>query len=109
MTELEASRLVVAAIRRIHPTTLDSQIDEHADHIERALARTAFARCHWVRELLFRYRGVQLGVRDDHVRFITLVARASHYRLLDPRAAHVLDQLVIAGRGAAGAGAGMHG
>ena len=109
MTELEASRLVVAAIRRVHPTTLDTEIDEHADHIERVLARTAFARCYWVRELLFRYRGVQLGVGDDHVRFITLVARASRCRLLDPRAAHVLDQLVIASRGAAAGGASMHG
>lgn len=109
MTELEASRLVVHAIRRIDRTTADAEIDGHADQLERRLAGTAFAHCHWVRELLFRYRGVQLGVGDDHARFITLIARASRRRMLDPRAAHILDQLVIASRGAVVAGASKRG
>ncbi len=107
MTELDASRLIVDAIRQIDRTTTEREIDDHADRIERAFARTAFARCHWVRELLFRYRAVQLG--DHREPFITVVARACSHRMLRPAAAHLLDQLVSADRGVAAAGGGMRG
>ena len=43
MTELDASRLIVDAIRQIRPSSSDQEIDAHADRIERHLARTAFA------------------------------------------------------------------
>lgn len=109
MTELDASRLVVDAIRKIGRDTGDAEIDDHADRIERALARTQFARCHWVRELLFRYRAVLLGGVEERVPFISLVARACHQHLLRPAAAHLLDRLVSEGRGGAAAGAGMRG
>lgn len=107
MTELDASRLIVDAIRQIRASTTDQEIDRHADRIERAFARTAFAGCHWVRELLFRYRAVRLGGPEERDPFIAVVAKACHRRLLRPAAAHLLDQLVNGGRDAAAGGAGM--
>jgi hypothetical protein len=109
VTELDASRLIVDTIRQIRASTTDQEIDEHADRIERRLARTAFAGCHWVRELLFRYRAVRVGGPEERDPFIAIVARACHRRMLRPAAAHLLDQLVSADRGAAASGAGMRG
>lgn len=109
MSELDASRLIVAAIRQIRASTTNQEIDEHADRIERALARTAYAGCHWVRELLFRYRAVRLGGPGERDPFIAVVAKACHRRLLRPAAAHLLDQLVSADRDASASGEGMRG
>ncbi len=109
MTELDASRLIVDTIRQIRASSTDKEIDEHADRLERRFARTAFAGCHWVRELLFRYRAVRVGGPEEREPFIAVVARACHRRLLRPAAAHLLDQLVSADRAAGASGAGMHG
>lgn len=108
MSELDASRLIVDAIRRITRTSTDAEIDDEADRIEQRLARTAFARCFWVRELLFRYRAVQLGGPEEREPFIAVVAKACSHHLLRPAAAHMLDEL-SATRGVAATGAGMRG
>lgn len=109
MTELDASRLIVDTIRQIRSSTSDREIDDQADRLERMFARTAYSNCHWVRELLFRYRAVRVGGPEERDPFVAVVARACSSRLLRPAAAHLLDQLVNADRAAVAAGVGTRG
>src|SRR4051794_15188294 len=54
----------------------------------------------WLHDMLFQYRGLQLGVHDDYERFVANTAHAQGSGALGPRAASALRGMAERNRAA---------
>lgn len=92
----DTSRILIGALRTIRPETADKQVDEDADRLARALGYQGRS-YHWLRELLFRFRGVRLGDEGDRAPLLVLLERAGACGLLSAAAIRIVHQLVAPG------------
>ena len=96
MQSADASYYVVRAIRAIDRDTGDTDIDDEADRLEGILARAGARQVSWLRELLFRYRGIQIS-NDEDAAFGAVVERSGS--VLTPAAVRAVQKLAVDRRG----------